>query len=169
MGFFVSENLPPQIILELVKLSYSEDSPVTKLAVVTDVRSREFRGGLMQTIDELSARGHNPIVMFLEARDDVLIRRFDSVRRTHPLQGAGTLQTGIAREREILSSVKENADIVINTSDLSIHDLRRAIEARLATIAQMKRHITVLSFGFKHGAPAAVSYTHLTLPTILLV
>lgn len=154
MGFFVSENLPPQVILELVKLSFAEDSPVNKLAVVTDVRSRDFRGGLTQTIDELAARGHNPIVMFLEARDDVLIRRFDSVRRTHPLQGSGTLQTGISRERQILSSIKENADIVINTSDLSIHDLRRAIEARLATIAQMKRHITVLSFGFKHGAPA---------------
>ncbi|MDY6050252.1 MAG: RNase adapter RapZ [Corynebacterium sp.] len=153
MGFYVAENLPPQIILDLIALTFDEASPVRKVGVVSDVRSREFKGNLAQTIDELTARGHRPIILFMEARDDVLIRRFDSVRRTHPLQGSGTLKTGIAREREIISEVKDMADIVIDTSELSIHDLRRAMEARLSTIAQMRRHITIQSFGFKHGSP----------------
>lgn len=152
-GFYVAHNLPPQLLLDLLELCAREDSPVDKVAVVTDVRARMFRGSMQQTLHELRARGLAPTILFMDARDDVLIRRFDSVRRTHPLQGDDTLQMGLQREREIVSAIKEVADIVIDTSNLSVHDLRRAIEASFGTMARNRQHVTVQSFGFKHGAP----------------
>lgn len=154
LGYHVAQNLPPEMVLQFVDMCMEEESPVRKVAVVTDVRSREFAGSLDQTIAQLSERGHKPTVIFMESRDDVLIRRFDSVRRTHPLQGSGTLQTGIERERAVLSAVKEEADVVIDTSEMSVHDLRRTIDASFATLESRRQHVTVQSFGFKHGAPA---------------
>ncbi|BAC18520.1 RNase adapter RapZ [Corynebacterium efficiens] len=153
LGWFVTHNLPPQMILPLVEMCAREDSPVDKVAVVCDVRSREFRGGLRETITELEEKNLAPTVLFLDARDDELIRRFDNVRRTHPLQGSQTLQVGIERERQMLSDLKEEADVVIDTSELSVHDLRRAIESSFRTIAKRVQHVTIESFGFKHGSP----------------
>ena len=158
LGWYVSHNLPPELIFALVELYQSDESPVDKLAVVTDVRAREFRGNLYEVVDKLRSEGKNPTVLFMEARDEVLIKRFDSVRRTHPLQGRETLKMGIERERKALARIKEEADIVIDTSDLSVHDLRLAIENSFATLAHNRQHITVQSFGFKHGAPADADY-----------
>lgn len=152
-GYFVSQNLPPQLILELMDLAAQEGSPVDKLAVVTDVRARIFKGSLMETIDLARDRGFNPFVLFLEARDDVLIKRFDSVRRTHPLQGDNPLSVGIERERAELARVRDTADVIIDSSNLSIHDLRRAIEASIGDLDSAKQHVTIQSFGFKHGSP----------------
>ena len=152
-GYYVAQNLPPQHIVELVELCAREDSPVSKVAVVTDVRSRIFPGSLTETIDTLVDRGFNPTVLFMDARDDALIRRFDSVRRTHPLQGADTLKHGLQRERELVAPIRERADIIIDTTNLSVHDLRRAIEAAFGTKDSDIQHITVQSFGFKHGSP----------------
>ncbi|WP_277099533.1 RNase adapter RapZ [Corynebacterium riegelii] len=152
-GFFVSQNLPPQLILELVDLAAAEDSPVERLAVVTDVRADDFNGSMVETVDALKDRGHAPFVLFLEARDDVLIRRFDSVRRTHPLQGEDTLSTGIEREREMLEEMRNRADVIIDTSNLSVHDLRRAVEASVGELPADRQHVTLESFGFKHGSP----------------
>ncbi|UIZ93213.1 RNase adapter RapZ [Corynebacterium sp. CNCTC7651] len=151
-GCFVSQNLPPRMIVDLVDLVASDDSPVEHLAVVTDVRARMF-GSLMETIEQIRERGYSPFILFLEARDEVLIRRFDSVRRTHPLQGEDTLQDGITRERESVASVRATADVIIDTSNLSVHDLRRAVEASVGELAIGRQHITVESFGFKHGSP----------------
>ena len=153
LGWYVAHNLPPELIISFVEMCDSKNSPVDKIAVVSDVRSREFCGSLPEVIAVLRDYDINPTVLFMEARDDVLIKRFDTVRRTHPLQGSGTLQIGIERERIVLSQIKELANIVIDTSDLSIHDLRRAIETSFATIAKKRQHVTVQSFGFKHGAP----------------
>lgn len=153
MGWYVAHNLPPELIIDLLELCAQDDSPVDKVAVVTDVRARMFKGSLPQTIYELRARGLTPTVLFMDARDDVLIKRFDSVRRTHPLQGGDTLQIGIDRERESLGYIKEDASIVIDTSDLSVHDLRRALVSSFATVENHRQHVTVQSFGFKHGAP----------------
>ena len=158
LGWYVSHNLPPELIFALVELYQSDESPVDKLAVVTDVRAREFRGNLYEVVDKLRSEGKNPTVLFMEARDEVLIKRFDSVRRTHPLQGRETLKMGIERERKALARIKEEADIVIDTSDLSVHDLRHAIENSFATLEHNRQHITVQSFGFKHGAPADADY-----------
>lgn len=152
-GFFVSQNLPPQLILELVDLAAADDSPVQRLAVVSDIRAAKFNGSLLGTIATIRERGHEPFVLFLEARDDVLIRRFDSVRRTHPLQGDGTLQSGIEHEREEMEELRASADVIIDTSNLSVHDLRRAVEASVGELPVGRQHVTIESFGFKHGSP----------------
>ncbi len=152
-GYFVSQNLPPQLILELMDLAATKGSPVDKLAVVTDVRARIFKGSLMDIIDVARERGFNPFILYLEARDDVLIKRFDGVRRTHPLQGDSPLSVGIARERAELARVRDTADVIIDSSNLSVHDLRRAIEASIGDLGSMKQHVTIQSFGFKHGSP----------------
>lgn len=152
-GYFVSQNLPPLLIVDLIDLAAAEDSPVDRIAVVTDVRARMFAGSLLETIEQIRQRGIVPFVLYLEARDDVLIRRFDSVRRTHPLQGKQTLQDGIAREREALQKVRAVADVIIDTSNLSVHDLRRAVEASVGQLPVDKQHVTIESFGFKHGSP----------------
>ena len=152
-GFFVSQNLPPQLILELVDLAAADDSPVERLAVVSDIRAAKFNGALLGTIATIRERGHEPFVLFLEARDDVLIRRFDSVRRTHPLQGDGTLQSGIEHERAEMEELRASADVIIDTSNLSVHDLRRAVEASVGELPVGRQHVTIESFGFKHGSP----------------
>lgn len=152
-GFFVSQNLPPQLILELVDLAAADDSPVERLAVVSDIRAAKFNGSLMKTIAAIRDRGLQPFVLFLEARDEVLIRRFDSVRRTHPLQGDGTLQSGIDSERQEMEELRASADVIIDTSNLSVHDLRRAVEASVGELPVGRQHVTIESFGFKHGAP----------------
>ncbi|OFS23155.1 RNase adapter RapZ [Corynebacterium sp. HMSC04H06] len=152
-GYFVAHNLPPVLIVELLELCAQDDSPVDKVAVVTDVRSRMFPGSLLETFDQLRERDMQPTVLFMDARDDVLIRRFDSVRRTHPLQGEDTLKMGIRRERDAIASVRAGADIILDTTNLSVHDLRRAIEASFGPLGSQKQHVTVESFGFKHGSP----------------
>lgn len=153
MGWYVAQNLPGELILEMVELCRREGCPISRLALVSDVRSRPFNGNLTQVIDELAARVMRPVVLYMEARDDVLISRFDSVRRTHPMQGTDTLQHGITRERETMFEIKESADIVIDTSSLSVHDLRRAIESSFDSVAHQRQHVTLQSFGFKRGTP----------------
>ena len=152
-GFFVVQNLPRELIAPSLEAGLEQNPPVEKIAFLTDVRSRVFGGSLRTVIKDLTERGMRPTILFMDARDDVLIRRFDSVRRTHPLQGEDTLQAGIDRERELTTPIKELADIVIDASDMSVHDLRRAIEASFGTMAHNRQHVTIESFGFKHGAP----------------
>ncbi|MEX3563306.1 RNase adapter RapZ [Corynebacterium phoceense] len=152
-GYYVAQNIPSVMVIELLTLCAQEDSPVTKVAVVVDVRSRVFPGSLIDTINGLEEADMRPTVLFMDARDDVLIRRFDGVRRTHPLQGGDTLKHGIQRERVQLAPVRTRADVIIDTTNLSVHDLRRAIEAAFGNMGSEKQHITLESFGFKHGSP----------------
>lgn len=153
LGWYVTQNLPPRFMMDLVRECRKKDSPVRRIAIVADVRARAFDGSLSKVLQELKDDDITPTVLFLDARDDVLIKRFDSVRRVHPLQGEDTLKAGIERERDVLMRLKEQADICIDTSDLSVHDLRRAIESSFATLVNKRQHITVQSFGFKHGSP----------------
>lgn len=152
-GYYVAHNIPPRAIVDLLKLCNQEITPVGKVAAVTDVRSRMFPGSLLEIMNELTELNMKPTVLFLDARDDVLIRRFDSVRRTHPLQEGDTLKVGIQRERRAVADVRSHADIIIDTTNLSIHDLRRAIEAAFGEMQNEKQHVTVESFGFKNGSP----------------
>ncbi len=152
-GYFVSHNIPSRMVMELLELCQEDGAPVTKVAVVIDVRSRMFPGSLSETIKGLEVSGTRPTVLFMDARDEVLIRRFDSVRRTHPLQEDDTLKVGIQREREALAPVRDRADVIIDTTHLSVHDLRRAIEAAFGSFGSPRQHVTVESFGFKHGSP----------------
>jgi UPF0042 nucleotide-binding protein len=121
-----------------------------------DVRSRAFSTDLTGVVNELAQRGLSPRVLFLEANDAVLIRRFESVRRAHPLQADGRLADGITAERAILQPVRDVADLVIDTSERSVHELRRAIEGAFVAegLEVPDLRATVVSFGFKYGLPA---------------
>jgi RNase adapter protein RapZ len=155
LGYFVVDNLPPELIATMVDLGSRSHGAVTKIAVVMDVRSRAFSSDLRGVIEDLASRGLAPRVLFLEASDGVLVRRFESVRREHPLQGGGRLIDGITAERRLLAPLRETADLVLDTSDRSVHQLRRAIEATFIGEASQATRLraTVLSFGFKYGLP----------------
>jgi UPF0042 nucleotide-binding protein len=155
LGYFVVDNLPPELIATMVDLGSRSHGAVTKIAVVMDVRSRAFSSDLRGVIEDLASRGLAPRVLFLEASDGVLVRRFESVRREHPLQGGGRLIDGITAERRLLAPLRETADLVLDTSDRSVHQLRHAIEATFIGEASQATRLraTVLSFGFKYGLP----------------
>jgi RNase adapter protein RapZ len=154
IGFFVVDNLPPELIATMVELgSKAASGAVTQIAVVVDVRSRAFSADLRSVVGDLDERGYRPRVLFLEASDEVLVRRFESVRRAHPLQGGGRLVDGIAAERELLLGLHGIADVVIDTSHRSVHDLRREIEREFGGDSPPALRATVLSFGFKYGLP----------------
>ncbi|MFL6162421.1 MAG: RNase adapter RapZ [Jatrophihabitantaceae bacterium] len=155
LGFFVVDNLPPELVATMVDLGSRSQGAVTRLAVVMDVRSRAFSTDLTGVIGELERRELRPRILFLEASDPVLVRRFESNRRAHPLQGDGRLPDGITAERKILAPLRDIADLVLDTSDRSVHELRRAIEEAFATGGQDSPELraTVVSFGFKYGLP----------------
>src|SRR4051794_5720260 len=155
LGFFVVDNLPPELVATMVDLGSRSQGAVTRLAVVMDVRSRAFSTDLTGVISELERRELRPRILFLEANDTVLIRRFESNRRAHPLQGDGRLSDGITAERRILAPLRDIADLVLDTSDRSVHQLRRAIEEAFAStgLGSPELRATVVSFGFKYGLP----------------
>jgi len=152
IGYFVVDNLPPELIATMVELG-GRASGMTRLAVVVDVRSRAFSADLHDVLVDLDRRGFPARVLFLEAADDVLVRRFENVRRAHPLQGGGRLVGGIAAERELLHRLRGDADVVLDTSRLSVHDLRREIERVFGGEVPPPLRATVLSFGYKYGLP----------------
>jgi UPF0042 nucleotide-binding protein len=153
LGYYVVDNLPPSLIAAMVDLGSHTSGEVTRIAVVVDVRSRAFSADLRSVIGELDERGYRPRVLFLEAADEVLVRRFENNRRAHPLQAGGRLVDGIAAERELLSDLHAVADLVVDTSRLSVHDLRRQLEREFSGEALPALRATVLSFGFKYGLP----------------
>jgi RNase adapter protein RapZ len=153
LGWFVVDNLPPELISTMVDLGARARGDITRVAVVMDVRSRAFTDDLSSVIKDLDARGYKPRLLFLEASDQVLIRRFEQVRRGHPLQGGGRLAAGIAAERELLGPLRNVADLVLDTSGLSVHQLRGALEQTFGTESSLQTRVTLLSFGYKYGLP----------------
>jgi UPF0042 nucleotide-binding protein len=153
LGWYVVDNLPPELISTMVDLGDRSRGGITRVAVVMDVRSRAFTGDLASVIRDLDGRGTKPRVLFLEASDALLIRRFEQVRRSHPLQGEGRLSDGIAAERALLAPLRAEADLVIDTTSLSVHDLRATIEQAFGTESSSTTRVTVLSFGYKYGLP----------------
>jgi UPF0042 nucleotide-binding protein len=154
LGWFVVDNLPPSLLPTMVDLGSRSQGAVGRIAVVVDVRSRAFTSDLRTAIDEIERHGIHPRVLFLEASDEALVRRFESVRRPHPLQGDGRLVDGITRERDLLRSLRGSADLVLDTSVLNVHELRGKVSAAFGDSTQDARlHLTVLSFGFKYGLP----------------
>jgi UPF0042 nucleotide-binding protein len=153
LGWFVVDNLPPELISTMVELGAKAQGAVTKVAVVMDVRSRAFTDDLAAIIRDLDASGYKPRVLFLEATDDVLVRRFEQVRRGHPMQHDGRLIDGIKAERDLLGPLREDADLVLDTSTLSVHQLRAKIEDAFGTDSTTSTKVTVLSFGYKYGIP----------------
>jgi UPF0042 nucleotide-binding protein len=157
LGYYVVDNLPAELIATLMDLGSRSQGKVTRLAVVLDVRSRAFTSDLRGVIRDLSERDMRPRVLFLEASDDVLVRRFENVRRAHPMQSGGRLIDGIAQERDLLAPLRDEADLVLDTSNRSVHELRHAIESAFAGDGTLGAHptlrATVVSFGFKYGLP----------------
>ena len=153
LGWYVADNLPPELIARMVDLGLAAGSRITQLAVVMDVRSRGFTGDLDLVRNDLAARGIAPRVLFLEASDDILVRRYENNRRSHPLQGNQTLAEGIAAERVMLAGVRAGADLVIDTSALSVPALRAGIERAFGGETVALTSITFESFGFKYGLP----------------
>ena len=153
LGWYVADNLPPELIFRMVELGLAAGSRITQLAVVMDVRSRGFTGDLDSVRSELATRQITPRVLFLEASDDILVRRYEQNRRSHPLQGNQTLAEGITAERAMLAPVRAVADLVIDTSKLSVHELRASIERAFGGEAVAQTSVTVESFGFKYGLP----------------
>jgi UPF0042 nucleotide-binding protein len=153
LGWYVADNLPPELIARMVDLGLAAGSRITQLAVVMDVRSRGFTGDLDLVRDDLATRKITPRVLFLDASDDILVRRYENNRRSHPLQGNQTLAEGIATERAMLAPVRAAADLVIDTSSLSVPALRVAIERSFGGESTSRTSVTVESFGFKYGLP----------------
>lgn len=158
LGWYVASNLPPELVARMVELALEEDAPVEMLAVVIDTRSRRFTGDLASVIDHLEDSAARTRVLYLDASDEVLVRRFEQVRRSHPMQYDGvqsTLAQGIAAERAQLAPVKAVADVVIDTSTMTANELRQRLE-QLFGDASGQIALTVQSFGFKYGLPTDV-------------
>ncbi|MCC8928218.1 RNase adapter RapZ [Rhodococcus sp. I2R] len=156
LGWYVADNLPPELISKMIDLGLESQPRIERLALVMDVRSRLFTGDLGWVVKELESKGVRNRVLFLDASDAALIQRFESNRRSHPLQNDGqdgTLTEGIAAERIRLAQVKAVADVVIDTTSMSVHQLRRKIEASFSGSDTVMIGVTVQSFGFKYGLP----------------
>ena len=155
LGWYVVDNLPPSLILSLVDLAHSvaerTDRPA-RLAAVVDVRAREFSESLSTVLEELRLRGWAPNVVFLDATDEALVRRFECVRRPHPLQGEGRLLDGIQAERDLLADLRSTASVVLDTSGLNVHQLTRKVSP-MFTRSEQRPRLAVVSFGFKYGVP----------------
>lgn len=157
LGWFVIDNLPPQILPETLDL-LAQGSEVQRVAVVVDVRGGQLFQPLEAAVTELARHGFDIKILYLDCSDDVLVRRFESSRRPHPLQGRGRLADGITREREMLGSIRADADLVLDTTGLNVHDLRRAIQNAFADGEPARLKATVMSFGFKYGLPVDADY-----------
>ncbi len=153
LGWFVVDNLPPQLLPSVVDLVGKVESGESRIAVVVDVRSRWFFTALRGALGDLVLHGIRPIVLFLEASDDVLVRRQEAARRPHPLQGRSRLLDGIAAERELVQDLRGDADVLIDTSDLNVHQLAAKVANAFSEGENVSMHSTVVSFGFKYGIP----------------
>lgn len=152
LDWYVVDNLPPRLLGALAGMM-TPDGGVRRLAAVVDVRSREFFSDLTSALESMRSTGCVSRVLFLDCSDEELVRRYDSVRRPHPLQSTGTILDGIQAERAMLSELRKKADFVIDTSGYSVHDLARKVRGLVADEAQTDVRVTVMSFGFKYGLP----------------
>jgi UPF0042 nucleotide-binding protein len=151
LGWFVVDNLPPALLPTMLDLADRASLP--GIAAIVDVRSRAFSTDLKSAISSLGARGVSPQVMFLEASDSALVRRFENVRRPHPMQGPGTILDGIAAERLVLREVRGDSDIVLDTSGLNVHQLRARMHGYFGGDSVTGLRLNIISFGYKYGLP----------------
>jgi len=152
LGWYVVDNLPAQMLAPLVGMMTASTEGVQRLGAVIDARGRDFTE-LAGVLDELGRKGVEVHILFLDASDEVLVRRFESVRRPHPLQGDRTVLEAITQERTLLTEVRQRADWMIDTSDTTVHDLARQVRQVLAGPGEDVVQISVLAFGFKYGLP----------------
>ncbi|WP_159616352.1 RNase adapter RapZ [Arthrobacter zhaoguopingii] len=157
-GWYVVENLPPQMLGTLTELVARMPQSIPKLAVVIDVRSKKLFNDIKAALAALRAAGVNYRVLFLDADDAELVRRFEQGRRPHPLQGDGRILDGIAAERDVLKEVKYASDIVVDTTDFNVHALATAVTELFSESGPIVLRLNVLSFGFKYGLPVDANF-----------
>jgi UPF0042 nucleotide-binding protein len=152
LGWFVIDNMPPSLLQSAIDLA-RRTPDVHKVGVVLDARGGSFFGQLSGVIAGLAQEGVDLRTVFLEASDEALVRRFESSRRPHPLQHGQRILDGLRAERELLGDLRANADLVVDTTTINVHELRRRIELAFADDDPPQLACTVLSFGFKYGVP----------------
>jgi UPF0042 nucleotide-binding protein len=150
LGWYVVDNLPPALLGNLIELV---STSVKKVAVVIDVRGRAFFDDLTKSLSELADLGIFRKILFVDAADDSLVRRFESTRRPHPLQGADRILDGITKERERLREIRDSADLIIDSSALNIHQLEKKISDYFHEDSGSDLRVNILSFGYKYGIP----------------
>jgi UPF0042 nucleotide-binding protein len=157
LGFFVIDNLPPALIAKVAELGRAKDGG-SRFGLVVDTRSGDFMTELELALAELRDSGARTRILFLEASDDVLVRRFGATRRRHPLEETDRVSDGIIRERELLEELKGQADLVVDTSDLNVHELRDRLHELFGEPAggEGTLQTSIVSFGYKHGLPLDV-------------
>jgi len=154
MGYFCVDNLPTALIPKFVELCAHSDRGIQMAALGIDIREVEFFGNFTALCDELKAAGHDIEVLFLESSDEALVRRFSETRRPHPLSRGGPLVEAIRLERELMEEIKKKADRVLDTTNISVHQLRESVlKLYHPKTAGSRLTVSVLSFGFKYGAP----------------
>ncbi|HKF84481.1 MAG TPA: RNase adapter RapZ [Candidatus Limnocylindrales bacterium] len=154
LGYVVVDNLPGELLRDLADLISTDPARFARTAIVIDVRAGDVPLAFGAMRGALEGRGIRPVIIFLEARDDVLIRRFSETRHRHPLADDRGIASSIEQERQMLDSVRQQADVVLDTSDLSLRELRERIFARLGDVQRSDRlAIQLISFGFKYGVP----------------
>ncbi|MGI6720136.1 MAG: RNase adapter RapZ [Anaerovoracaceae bacterium] len=160
LGYYAIDNMPPQLIRELVGLLENTcGGGIDKVAFVADIRGGRFFDDLKESLDYLEAEGIEYKVMFLEASDRALIRRYNETRRAHPLATEGSVLAGIACERDRLSEIRKRASFIIDTTNLKVAALNQEIKRLLLTDQEADSFaVTVQSFGFKHGIPAEADW-----------
>jgi len=153
-GFFCVDNLPALLIPKFVDLCQGYEEEIRRIALGVDLRGGQFLGALPQVLSELRAAGNHIQILFFDASDDVLLRRFSETRRPHPLAGQGSIQDGISRERKALESIRALADKVIDTSEFNVHQLKREMEQQFCQAPTARRMaLFFTSFGYKFGIP----------------
>jgi UPF0042 nucleotide-binding protein len=151
LGWFVVDNLPPSMLPELLEISRQRQ--FSRVAVLLDVRSRSEFQQIPTAFAALGEAGVIPQILFLDASDEVIVRRQESVRRPLPLQGSGGLLDGIKRERKMLAGLRANADLVIDTTSINVHELAARVAKAYAGADEADLQLTLMSFGFKNGTP----------------
>ena len=155
LGWYVVDNLPPQLLVDLAKLGRRarQAGQPTPVAAVVDVRAQQFSDDWLIELDGVRREKWRPRIVFLDATDEALVRRFESVRRPHPLQGQGRLLDGIQGERRAVATLRSNADLVIDTSSLNVHQLSRKMSSLFGSGPRESLRLAIMSFGFKYGLP----------------
>ena len=154
LGYFCVDNLPTTLIPTFAELCAQSSRGIRKIALGVDVREGEYLAHLMDALEELRTRGHRPEVLFLEAADETLVRRYHETRRRHPLAGEGNVVDGIQAERHFLAHLREESDRIIDTTGLTVHQLKdRLIESYGGRETRGALTVSLVSFGFKHGIP----------------
>jgi UPF0042 nucleotide-binding protein len=157
LGFYVVDNLPPSLLPDAVRLVDQNLGREQAMAVVVDVRSGSFFHTLHAQLAQ-GAIGRRTTLVFLDATDEVLVRRQEAARRPHPLQGSGRLLDGLRRERRVLADLRSDADLVIDTSALNVHQLTDRVADAFGSPQTTRLKVTVISFGFKYGIPVDADF-----------